>query len=221
MTKKWLSQTPSPPRVPVFYTLIRIHKPVLTGRPITSGCDGPTERISSFLDHVLQPSQKSYLKDTTQFINFIEKRKVPNNEIRRRSQEEGINTVCRAYEAFHKNDTPIPTNSGLLRLILQENSCQFNGRNSWYQTHGTAMGTKVAGSFTKIFISAVETEIIIKSKIKPLEWKRYIDDVFSLWDTTREEIDQFILVANRHHPTIHFTAEISEEKTNFLDTTIF
>ena len=26
-------------------------------------------------------------------------------------QEEGINTVCKAYEAFYKNDTPIPTNS--------------------------------------------------------------------------------------------------------------
>ena len=43
MTKKWLSQTPSPPRIPVFYTLTKIHKPVLTGRPIISGCDGPTE----------------------------------------------------------------------------------------------------------------------------------------------------------------------------------
>ena len=42
-----------------------------------------------------------------------------------------------------------------------------------------------------------------------------------LWDTKREEIDQFILEVNRHHPTIKFTAEISEEKTNFLDTTIF
>ena len=137
-------------------------------------------------------------------------------------QEERINTVCRAYEAFYKNDTPIPTNSlrGLLRLILQENSFQFNGKNC-LQTHGNAMGTKVAVSFANIFISAVETEIIDKSKIKPLGWKRYIDDVISLWDTTREGIDQFILVANRHHPTIHFTAEISEEKTNFLDTTIF
>lgn len=137
-------------------------------------------------------------------------------------QEEGINTVCRAYEAFYKNDTPIPTNSlrGLLRLILQENSFQFNERNC-LQTHGNAMGTKVAVSFSSIFISLVETEIIDKSKIKPLGWKRYIDDMISLWDTTREGIDQFILVANRHHPTIHFTAEISEEKTNFLDTTIF
>ena len=83
------------------------------------------------------------------------------------------------------------------------------------------MGTKVAVAFANIFMSAVETEIINKSKIKPLEWKRYIDDVFSLWDTNREEIDQFILEGNRHHPTIKFTAEISEEKTNFLDTTIF
>ena len=121
MTKKWLSQTPSPPRIPLFYTLTKIHKPVLTGRPIISGCDGPTE-LSSFLDHILQPIdkvQKSSLKDTTQFINFIEKRKVPNNAIlvsmdvtslyTNIPQEEGINTVCKAYEAFYKNDAPIPT----------------------------------------------------------------------------------------------------------------
>ena len=70
-------------------------------------------------------------------------------------------------------------------------------------------------------MSTIETEIINKSKIKPLEWKRYIDDVFFLWDTKGEKIDQFFLKANRHHPTIKFMAEISEEKTNFLDTTIF
>ena len=45
--------------------------------------------------------------------------------------------------------------------------------------------------------------------------------MFSLWDTEREEIDQFILEANRHHPIITFTAEISDKETNFLDTTTF
>ena len=69
--------------------------------------------------------------------------------------------------------------------------------------------------------SAVETEIINKSSKKPLEWKRYIDDVFSLWDTNREEINLFIVEANRHHPTIKFTTEISEKETNSLDTTVF
>ena len=48
MTNKWLCQTPNPPRIPVFYTLTKIHKPVRTGRPIISGCEGPTEKLSAF-----------------------------------------------------------------------------------------------------------------------------------------------------------------------------
>ena len=74
------------------------------------------------------------------------------------------------------------------------------------------MGTKMAVVFANIFMSAVEIEIIKTSKSKPLEWKRYIDDVFSIWDTTKEEIDLFILEANRYHPTIKFTAEISQRE---------
>ena len=53
MTKKWLSQTPNPPRIPEFYSLTKIHKPTITGTPIIYGCDGPTERISSFVDTLL------------------------------------------------------------------------------------------------------------------------------------------------------------------------
>ena len=40
MTKKWLWQTPNPPRMPEFYTLTKIHKPTITARPIILGCDG-------------------------------------------------------------------------------------------------------------------------------------------------------------------------------------
>ena len=52
MTFKWLSQTSNPPRVPVCYTLTKIHKPTPVGWPIISGYDGPTERISSFVDRI-------------------------------------------------------------------------------------------------------------------------------------------------------------------------
>ena len=79
-----LSQTPNPPTIPEFYTLTKIHKPTLVGRPIISGCDGPTERISSFVDRLIQPiaqQQESYPKDSTDFINFIEKTKLPKNAI--------------------------------------------------------------------------------------------------------------------------------------------
>ena len=33
-------------------------------------------------------------------------------------------------------------------------------------------------AFANTFMSAVETEILNLSKTKPLEWKRYIDDIF-------------------------------------------
>ena len=83
------------------------------------------------------------------------------------------------------------------------------------------MGTKMAVAFANIFLSAVKTEILNPSKTKPLEWKRYIDDIFSLWKTDRKEIDEFIALANRHHLSIKFTAEISDKEINFVDTTIY
>ena len=58
-------------------------------------------------------------------------------------QEEGIETVCKEYDAFYQEETPIHTEylKRTLKLILQETSFQFNGKN-YLQTHGTAMGTK-------------------------------------------------------------------------------
>ena len=86
-------------------------------------------------------------------------------------------------------------------------------------THATAVGTKFAVAFASIFMSAVETEIISRSKVNwPLEWKRYIDDAFQLWD---RKIGNRPVYFTRHHPTIKFAAEISEKETNFFDTTIF
>ena len=60
-----------------------------------------------------------------------------------------------------------------------------------------------------------------QSKTKPIEWKRFIDDIFSLWDSDKKDINLFIEQANKFHPTIKLTAEISENETSFLDTIIF
>jgi len=83
------------------------------------------------------------------------------------------------------------------------------------------MGTKMAFAFANIFMAKVETDILNQSALKPLLWKRFIDDDISLWNATREEITQFIEQANKHHQTIKFTAEVSETQTNFLDTTVY
>ena len=66
----------------------------------------------------------------------------------------------------------------MLGLILNEHSLQFNGEN-YLQTHGTAMGTKMAVSFANIFMAKIETTLIRQSETKPKEWRRYIHDIFS------------------------------------------
>ena len=83
------------------------------------------------------------------------------------------------------------------------------------------MGAKMAASFADIFMAEIETRLIHQSETKPREWKRYVDDVFSHRDCDKKEVDRFIKRANYFHPTIKFTAEISENQITFLDTTVF
>ena len=62
--------------------LTKIHKKTPVGRPIVSGSSGPTERITSFVGSLLQPiaiKKESYIKDTTDLVNFIENIQIPDN----------------------------------------------------------------------------------------------------------------------------------------------
>ena len=70
---------------------------------------------------------------------------------------------------------------------------------NYLQTHGTAMGTKMAVAFTNIFMSKEESEIISQSALKPLE---------SLETLYRRHI--LTLDYNqRKHNTVHWTSEQS------------
>ena len=69
-------------RTQEMYFLKKIHKNPPTAIPIVSGCDGPTERISAYVDNWLQPLAKSlpsYIKDTKEFIKYIESTKLPKD----------------------------------------------------------------------------------------------------------------------------------------------
>ena len=67
------------------YLLPKIYKNVLPplGRPIISANRCPTERISQFVDHFLNPSNQSlrlFVKDTTHFLKLLKDLgDIPNN----------------------------------------------------------------------------------------------------------------------------------------------
>ena len=178
--------------------LTKVHRPKPVGRPIISGCNGPTERISAFVDKLIQPIakiQNSYIRDITDFINFTEREKLPDNTLlvamdvtclyTNILQEQGMQIVCAAYDKFYINNPPIPTRClrKILRLILEENSFKLTNK-LYLQCHRTAMGTKAAAAFANIFMAEIQTQIFRQSKHKPLKWIRYIDDTTSLWVTT-------------------------------------
>ena len=81
------------------------------------------------------------------------------------------------------------------------------------------MGTTMAVAFANIFMGEIKKQILNESAHKPLAWKRYIDDIISLWHS-RDIVEKFIEKASKHHPTLKFTAEISCTDATFLDTTI-
>ena len=70
-------------------------------------------------------------------------------------------------------------------------------------------------------MAKIENQILENSEVKPLEWVRFIDDIACFWDATKDEVVQFVQKANQFHPTIKFTAEISDQKATFLDTIIY
>ena len=76
-------------------------------------------------------------------------------------------------------------------------------------------------AFANIFMAKVETFVINQSPKIPLILKRYIDDIFSLWNTNKEAINNFTELANSFHPSIRFTAEISHTEITFMETCLY
>ena len=128
-------------------------------------------------------------------------------------QEEGIEVVCQYYQEHYQSKTPIPTQSlgDLMRLILKENSFKFNDKH-YLQTHGIAMGTKMGVSLAVIFMAHIEKQVLAISPHIRLIWKRFIDDVFSVWTLPKAEVNNFIEFANSFYTTIKFTHEMSSER---------
>ena len=194
----------------------------------------PTEKISALTDIFLKPHLpkiKSYVKDTTNFIQKISKltklsekailctldvsslyTNIPNLEGRIAEAK-----FLRKHRTVSKG--PEPTNKSIcqmLNMVLTMNNFRFDGRD-YLQTAGTAMGTRVAPTYANIFMSDFEDKFVYTYPKQPLFWARFIDDIFMVWEYGEEELQKFILHLNTIHATIKFTSEYSQTKVNFLD----
>ena len=130
---------------------------------------------------------------------------------------------CQYCEGHYQSKQSIPvTHLGeLMGLILKENSFKFHDKH-FLQTYGIAMGSKMAAAFAVICMAHVEKQLRAASPQKPSLWKRFIDDIFSVWTLSENEISNFIDFTNSFQATIKFTHQVSsEKKIAFLDTKVF
>ena len=224
------------PRTANFYLLPKIHKGKIPppGRPIVSANDCPTERISQFVDHFIQPlvpKLKSYVRDSGHFLWLLDNLQLPENTIlctldvtslyTNIPNGEGIEVVRQALSKT-RHPSENPTNHSicaLLKLVLTCNNFQFDNKH-YLQVGGTAMGTELAPSFANIFMGWFEDKFVYSYHSQPLLWKRYIDDIFIIWQHGETELTKFVRHLNDQHPTIKFTEERSMSSINFLDITV-
>ena len=178
-------------------------------------------------------SLPSYLKDTLQLINELKEISVEPDTILVTvdvkslysciPHDEGIAACKEALNSTLESNPERPDISiliCLLKIVLKNNTFEFD--NKFYkQLQGTATGTKLAPAYANIFMGKLEHEILSQAPLKPLFYKRYIDDILILWPHSKLQLNDFLFSMNTFHPSIKFTSEISHERISYLDLNIY
>ena len=225
----------SKPRTPHFYTLPKIHKRLDNppGRPIVSSNGAPTERISAFVDLLLQPlvtRLPSYIKDTKDLLRKLQSLPpLPQGALLFTMDVVGLYTNIphedglKACETMlnQRNSLQPPTADiiRLARLVLEKNNFEYDDQH-YLQIKGTAMGTRMAPSYANLFMGCLEASLLGSAPDGrvPLFFGRFIDDIFGVWLFGEAAFIKFMEHANRHHDSIAFTYNIGRS-VHFLDIT--
>ena len=114
------------------YFLKKLHKNPHGVRLIVSRCSGPTESISSFLDHIIKrlvSTTPSYIKDTPHLIFLLESTHIPSNAIlvtidvsslyTNIPQDEGTESCLEAIEAVEASHISRNVLQQLFNIVLR------------------------------------------------------------------------------------------------------
>ena len=215
---------------------IKTHKMDNPLRLITSCCGTAIENLSAFTEFYLQPlarKQPSFIKDTTDLLNRIQKLNeqgpfpegtllvswdvvsmFPNID-----NELGLGAVSRALDTREQLLPSIDCILEAVEICLKSNHSVFNEK-FYLQVHGTAMGPKNACSYADIAMGEIDHKAKHCGPIKPSQWWRYRDDIFDLWQQGPAALNSFTEYINSLYPTIKFELVHSESKLNVLDVTL-
>jgi hypothetical protein len=200
---------------PKFYLTAKVHKTPWKTRPIVSLSGSQLHGLGQWIDKSLQPfvvKLPSYVKslfDLKEELNNLPPFP-PNVKIGTAdavSMYTNIDTVHAHTEiskVLRLSDLSTPQMKGIimhaLHIVMNNNLFEF-GDTAWLQIDGTAMGVSPSCCYAMLYFSPKEQEIRDKFP-EILFLKRYIDDIFYIWEShANEELDK-----QRWH---EFTVEIN------------
>ena len=216
-----------------FYCTFKVHKSHEHGetpppRPIVSGVNSITENIGLFVEsHIkeLATHHPTYIKDTPDFIRKVEQeinkpgKSLPKNAIIVTMDVKGLYTnmphediLQTAHEALNeRQNQEIPSQFivNLLNLVLKYNIFEY-GEELLQQLIGFAMGSRPAPSCADLFMARkLDAKIQeIAPKYGKLElFKRFLDDLLSIFIGTTKKLHELFEEINKIHPSIKFTIE--------------
>ena len=231
------------PTCPLFYGLPKIHKDNWPLRPIVSQINGPTCRLSEFLDKHLTIAESKIpflLKDTTAFLNLIKHNSITNNNTFLVSMdvsslytniphEEGAKFVSDFYtetlDSWTDENLLVPLSKieiyNLILFLLK--NCTFKFDNLIFkQNYGTTMGSKFSVKFANIYMHMWFRNYLNQyTNHIPDFIARFIDDCFFPWNNSESDLLEFFNYLNSCHPSIKFETIYSKSQINFLDTTTY
>lgn len=224
-----------------FYLLPKIHKPknkwtlpdMPEGRPIVGDCATESRRISEYIDSFLKPmanKHPSYIKDTYDFVNKIRNRKILKHYIlvtgdvtalyTNMNIDRTLDTVKDFFGRYPDPKRPDKELLELLEIAMKSNDFSFCHK-FFLQIFGTAMGKTFAPNLANIYLVDFDQQACDGFHINPLDFFRFLDDIFFLWPGTIEELKQYENFLNSLIPDIKVTLTHSDTEISFLDTTVF
>ncbi|CAF1097900.1 unnamed protein product [Rotaria magnacalcarata] len=220
-----------------------IPKPHKTGtplRPIVSGMNAPTTKISRMLDRLIRPLFDQYVKKTTiidgvHLIRQLDKYVSlgllkPTTHLctfditdlyTMLPQEQSIAISKQFLIRFNQTHTrgmSINAIKSLARIVLTENVFIY-GDKYYRQVKGDAMGSPLTLTLANIFMWHWEQKLVEKQKASNELYGRYIDDIFLTSNDSTESPRDTLENANKYHLNIKLTHEIGS-CVSFLDVQI-
>lgn len=213
-----------------YYGLPKIHKDVLSLRPIIASIDAPNYKLAEFVKGILDSSydfsNDFYIKDSYDFAQFINDKLIPPNyvlvswDVVSLFTNISLELTLKCIEinwTTIQNHCPISKTNFIKIIKFLFDSTIFSYKGTYYkQKHGTPMGSIVSPIIAQFVVDLVLKESLPKLSFEIPFLKKYMDDIITLVpkDKTNESID----IINQYNEKIQFTLEEENENSvSFLD----